>query len=151
MLELIRETLSRYEHVNHGCNHGAEYELLPLPAAPTLIEALELHFASQSTSLSPAQSASEWHLKLVALDHPAEELLGALNHWLVDSRPGDNDLSLDGLVDIPSLLSMFAASFDLADTSQVTVLPPLFYSCEWVDFALTGTDGFHLLHLGYSD
>ena len=151
MIDSIHETLAAYEQINHGCNHGAEFELHLLPDANDLIAALESYFADQYTSISPPRPSSDWHIKILALAAPTKTLDTALLHWLLENRPPDNNESLDGLPDASQLASDFNNTFDLSSAVAVTVRPPLWYGCEWEDFAFTRDDEYYLLHLGYSD
>jgi hypothetical protein len=151
MIDTIRNTLSAFEETNHGCNHVAEYELHRLPDQSTLSDALDSYFAGQYTSISAPRPDSDWHISAHSLDDPAATLRAALKRWLIEDRPADNTMPTDGLPDVSRLIADMSNSFDLDKTVRVTVRPPLWYGCEWDDFALVADDGFYLLHLGYSD
>jgi len=151
MIESICARLAAYEEINHGCNHNAEFELHRLPDANSLIAALESYFAVQRTSISPPRPSSDWHIEILALDTPTKILDTALRHWLLENRPPDNNESLDGLPDLSRLASDFNDTFELNSAFAVTVRLPLWYGCEWEDFAFARDEEHYLLHLGYSD
>ena len=148
----LQGLLESIEILNHGSNHGCEYAIYQLPEAPSFHEALNLYFASLSTSSEPAQPAEYWHIRTSELDPTWRTALGArLKYWFFEEEysPKVDEWNQQAFVD--QALKYLVHEIGEPSVFEVFVSPPMWYDCHWQDFAFTSNRGRWMLHLGFSD
>ncbi len=148
----LQGLLESIEILNHGANHGCEYAIYQLPEATSLEQALDRYFSSLSTSLTKAQPAEHWHIRVSELSQPWQIALGArLRYWFFEEEysPKVSGWNQQALVDLA--LNYLIDEIGEANVFEVLVSPPMWYDCQWQDFVLTSNKGRWMLHLGFSD
>jgi len=103
-------------------------------------------------SLTKAQPAENWHIRVSELSQPWQIALGArLKYWFFEEEysPKLNDWNQQALVDLA--LNYLIHEIGEANVFEVLVSPTMWYDCQWQDFVLTSNKGRWMLHLGFSD
>ena len=126
------------------------YEITPLPTAHSLAESLEQYFSSLSTSLSPKQPASAWNIRTESRTPSQLQECWAKWFWQESYSPRITDSHKREFI-LDHFWSTVEAALGAVAIYRVLTDPPLFYECNWEDFALVSSSGFWLLHLGVSD
>lgn len=144
--------LESIEILSHGIDHGCEYAIYQLPDAPDLPEALDLYFASLSTSLKPPQPAEHWHIRTSELGQSWRATLGArLKHWFFKEEYSPEVENWNQQAFVDQALSHLTDEMGSPTVFEVFVSPTMWYDCKWQDFAFTSSKGRWMLHLGFSD
>jgi hypothetical protein len=144
--------LESIEILNHGTDHGCEYAIYQLPEAPSFDEALNLYFASLSTSSKPAQPAEHWHIRTSELGQPWRPLLSSrLKHWFFEEEYSQKVNGWNQQAFVDQVINYLVHEIGEPSVSEVFVSPPMWYDCQWQDFAFTSSKGRWMLHLGFSD
>lgn len=146
--------------LNDGPDHISEYTVCQLRRAPSLSEALSLHFSSLCTSdRNPPQPAELWHIKVEPISSPWRPKLAlACEHWFFDQQfSPKGDFSPTGNCRwtrqnvVETFLEYLERSIGHADAFEVKVSPPMFYQCIWQEFAFASNREHWLLHFGFFD
>jgi hypothetical protein len=138
--------------LNTGVNHSPDYSLVRLPPTATVRESVEAYFAQLSTSITPPQPASEWHIQLTSVPGDwTENVADASRRWFF-GQPFSPRVNADAADDVVAgFVKLVKAVVGTARAHSLSVTPPMWYECSWEDIALESTHGFWLLHFGFSD
>lgn len=148
----LQGLLESIEILNHGTNHGCEYAIYKLPEAPGVREALDLYFASLSTSSKAAQPADHWHIQTSELDQSWRSVLGErLKHWFFEEEYSPKVDNWNQKTFIDQALNHLTHEIGEPNVFEVFVSPPMWYDCHWQDFLFASSKGRWMLHLGFSD
>lgn len=148
----LQGLLESIEILNNGTNHGCEYAIYKLPEAPGVREALDLYFASLSTSSKAAQSADHWHIQTSELDQSWRSVLGErLKHWFFEEEYSPKVDNWNQQTFIDQALNYLTHEIGEPNVFEVFVSPPMWYDCQWQDFLFASSKGRWMLHLGFSD
>ena len=143
----FRGLISAFEWVNCKCDNNYTFALQELPPAVDVRAALALHFGEYLVKVIVSQ-VDDWQ----------EALRGAFRRWLfqyVDQlRPG----ALFTLADpefqekmVQTILERLGQGLLPEMVWRVQVHLGVHYECDLEDYAIEGSTGRHLLHLGVSD
>ncbi|MCA7988704.1 hypothetical protein [Burkholderia vietnamiensis] len=142
--------------LNQGADHNCSYELIALPNALTLNEALAKYFESiVNWSTKKPHPASEWKISVSPTQGtPRDVLHAAVDQWVFQTRcsPELGQHRAWARKNIVSFVvdEILEALGELS-VDEVHTDPPLWYECTWQDVALSCTDGRWLLHFGITD
>jgi hypothetical protein len=150
-LNELNSLLQRLADANNGSDHSSEYMLYGLPEADSLQVALDRYFSGLSTSHTQALPPDRWGIHATAVTGWEETLRAVAIHWfykLEYSPKVDPSLAAETVSEFVNRLRTLVGK---AAVYEVHVTPPMWYDCEWQDFAFDGDHKRWLLHLGFSD
>jgi len=118
-----------------------------LPITDGIHASLTKHFCDSAVTVS-AVEIPDWH----------ELIEESLRKWLFQFgdvlKPNDVSALTDERCQgemVALVMDQFIASLQPVEVWRVGIEPAGFYECAWDDFAIRGSSGFYLLHLGVSD
>lgn len=151
-IKSINSMLSEIAEANNGCNHGSDYSLDELPLADSMMHALGSYFSEFSTSNVQRQPPECWNIRTVPLTDPETQLRAVVKRWFyeMDFSPSADEATVERSVN--DFLGRLNSIVDFSNVFEVSVDPPMWYECDWQDFAFdNGAGGRWLLHFGFSD
>lgn len=150
-LDSVNSLLSKMAEANGGTNHSLHYALAKLPTAESLPLALDAYFSSYSTSSCPPQPPERWNIRTTELSNADSELRSAAKRWFyeMECSPFADSTTLERTLNV--FLNRLQSVVGNAKALEVKVDPPMWYECEWQDFAFDGESGRWMLHFGVSD
>lgn len=147
----VNELLYEMAEANAGSDHGCGYSLDVLSKADSLRTALEKHFAQFGTYNPTVQPPYDWNIQYTKVTRSDAVLRDTAMHWFYEQpfSPGD-EIAIRNKT-VAEFLDRLYAAVGQAQVFEVEVTPPMWYDCEWQDFAFENGDQRWFLHLGYSD
>jgi hypothetical protein len=143
----LRGMLAALAWANTKCDHGCTFTVEELPAAPDIHESLTRHFGDSASKVL-AVALGDWHGAIGE----------ALRRWLFLFGDLVKPRAVCALTDerhqremVGTVLDAFIAGLQPLEVWRVAIEPRGFYECAWDDFAVRGSSGLFLLHLGVSD
>jgi hypothetical protein len=150
-LESLNLMLTEIAEANDGANHGSDYGLDFLPPADSMALALDTYFSAMSTSISPPESPERWNIRATELTEAKSHLLTAANRWFyeLEFSPKVDDATAE--LTVQEFMKQLSSVVGSAKVFEVNVDPPMWYECDWQDFAFDGEFCRWFLHFGFSD
>ena len=143
----VRGMLAALAWANTKCDHGCTFTVEDLPAGADVHESLARHFGEFATKVS-IYAVGDW----------PDAIGEALHRWLFLFRDLVKPRASCSLTDersqrelVGTVLEAFIAGVHPLEVWRVVIEPRTFYECAWDDFAIRGSSGLFLLHLGVSD
>jgi hypothetical protein len=143
----LRGLLAAFAWANHKCNHFCTFTVEELVAGADIHEALSRYFGESASQVS-VTPLGDW---------PAA-VGEALHRWLFQFGDLVKAEAVCALTDertqremVDTVLDAFRAGLQPLKMWRVEIEPRGFYECTWDDFAVRGSSGLFLLHLGVSD
>jgi hypothetical protein len=150
-LEAVNALLTEIAEANDGVNHVSEYSLTLLPSADSMNFALDAYFSAMSTSNSAPQPAVRWNIRTTELDDAKIQLRAATRRWFYDLEFSPNVDGVTAEKVIGEFMVRLESIVGLPKVCEVKVHPPMWYECDWQDFAFDSGQQRWLLHFGFSD
>lgn len=142
--------------LNQGADHGCSYELIELPGAPTLHDALARYFESiVNWHTKKPHPASDWHIAVSPMPGASRDVLhSVVDHWFFQTQcsPELGERRALGRKNVVSfVVDEILEVLGEPSVDEVRTNPPFWYECTWQDIALSCAHGRWLLHFGISD
>jgi hypothetical protein len=150
-LESLNLMLMEIAEANDGTNHGSEYVLDFLPPADSITLALNSYFSAMSTSISPPEPPEQWNIRITELTEAESHLLAAANRWFYELECSPKVDVATAELTVQEFMKYLSSVVGSAKVFEVNVYPPMWYECDWQDFAFDGESCRWLLHFGFSD
>lgn len=143
----LRGLLAAFAWVNHKCDHFCTFTVEELSSGAELQESLNQHFGTAAMEVSAVQ-IGDWN----------SEVGDAFLRWLFRFRDLVKPDVVCALTDersqreiVATIMNAFTAGLQSLEVWRVKIKPREFYELRWDDFAIRGSSGLFLLHLGVSD
>lgn len=143
----LRGMLAALAWANTKCNHGCTFTVEELPVGADVHVSLTQHFGEGANKVS-----------FVAIGDWSGAIEEALQRWLFLFGDLVKPQAVCSLTDERSqrklvgiVQDVFIAALQPLEVWRVEIEPRGFYECAWDDFAIRGSSGLFLLHLGVSD
>jgi hypothetical protein len=132
---------------NAKCDHNCTFTVEELPASKDVHKSLTRHFGESAKEVTVV-ALGDWHGAI------GDTLL----RWLFLFRDLVKPRAVCALTDelcqremVGTVLDALIVGLQPLEVWRVDVKPRKFYECAWEDFAIRGSAGLFLLHLGVSD
>jgi hypothetical protein len=143
----LRGLLAAFAWANLKCNHDYTFTVEELPTGADVQDSLVRQFGEWASKVSVAK-VGDW--RSVVGD--------ALQRWLFQCGDLVKPKEVCALTDeahqremVGTVLDTLVAALHPSEVWRVRIEPRGFYECAWDDFAIRGSSGLFLLHLGVSD
>lgn len=150
MLARLNEQLEEMARANEGANHIYDFELICLPDAESLGVSLGEYFSNQCTSNSPPAPAECWDIR-VSDEIQEVELRQRLRYWLFRQEFSPKLSAAIEDEKLSEIVERLKSVVGPVQARHVVTNPPMFYECDWEDFAFENGSERWLLHMGLSD
>ena len=152
----LNKLLELVAFLNQGADHNCSYELIELPSAPTLNEALAAYFESiVNWRTKRPYPASDWHISVSPMSGtPSDALQSVVDKWffqtLCSPQLGERREWVRKNV-VSFVVEEMLEALGAVSVDEVLTSPPLWYEATWQDIALSCEQGRWLLHFGITD
>jgi hypothetical protein len=143
----LRGLLAAFAWANQKCDHACTFSVEELPDGGNVHESLVRYFGDTASEVT-AVEVGNWHA--VVCD--------ALQRWLFLFRDLVKPKAVCALTDsrsqremVGTVLDAFILGLQPLEVWRVEIVERGFYECAWDDFAVRGSSGLYMLHLGVSD
>lgn len=150
-IESINSMLAEVARANVGGDLSCYYSLGTLPPAESIARSLDAYFSAMKTSNSPPQTPQCWNIRTTELKDPKIQLIAATRRWFyeLDFSPKVDAVTAERSIN--EFMKILQTMVGDSRVFEVYVDPPMWYDCDWQDFAFDGGDTRWFLHFGFSD